>query len=126
MQSAIAARIAGDMRRDPGTFGNHGRVDVFDPPAGIADALRRQAQQLAAVGITVTLIAVRKELTDVAEPGRAEDCVGDRVQQHIGVGVAEESALERDLDAADDQSTSRHQRMNVETLSDAKCCHVNA
>ncbi len=78
------------------------------------------AQQRATVRIAMALVAVRKHRADVAEPGRAEDRVGDCVQQHVGVGVTEQAALERNLDAADHQPATRHQRMDVEPLPDAK------
>jgi hypothetical protein len=41
------------------------------------------------------------------------------VQQHVRVRVALESALERDLDAADDQLAPRDERVYVEALADS-------
>ncbi len=40
-------------------------------------------------------------LTDVPQPGGAQDGVRDRVREHVCVGVPLEPELERDLDAAE-------------------------
>ena len=68
----------------------------------------------------MALVAVREHRADVAEPGGAEDRVGDRVQQYVSVGMTEQAALERNLDATDHQSATRHQCMDVEPLPHAK------
>ena len=60
-------------------------------------------QQLHRVGVAPALVRVREVLADVAEAGGAEQRVDDRVGQDVGVGVARQAALGRDLDAAQDQ-----------------------
>ena len=52
-------------------------------------------------------------------PAAPEQGVGHRVQQHVGVGVAEQAALVGNVNAADDQPAPRHQRMHVEALPNA-------
>ena len=42
-------------------------------------------------------------MADVFEAGGAQQGVGDRVGQDVGVGVSEEPSLEGYLDAAEDQ-----------------------
>jgi hypothetical protein len=44
---------------------------------------------------------------EVAERERAEQCVADRMQQHVRVGVARETARVRHGDAADDERRPR-------------------
>ena len=48
----------------------------------------------------------RKEPTEIAEPGRTEDRVGDRVEDDVAVGVAVEPRRPGDLDAAEDAAAS--------------------
>ena len=62
-----------------------------------------RAQQVHGVGVAPPLVGVGEVLADVAEAGRAEQRVDDRVGQDVGVGVALEAELARDLDAAEDQ-----------------------
>ena len=42
--------------------------------------------------------------------------IGDRVQQHVGVGVPEQAPLVRNLHAADHEPSARNQRVHVEAL----------
>src|SRR5262249_15270231 len=56
------------------------------------------------VGARPTLIGVRKVLADVAQAGGAEQGIGDRVRDHVGVAVAGETALVGKLASAEDQS----------------------
>ena len=57
---------------------------------------------------------------DVAQARRAEHGVHNRVQQHIGVRMPRETALVRDLDAAQHQPAARAQRVHVVALPDAQ------
>ena len=50
---------------------------------------------------------------DVAEAGGAEHRVGDRVADHVGVGVAERAALGRDRHAAEHQRPALDQPMQI-------------
>ncbi len=66
---------------------------------------------------------------DIAEAGGPEQRIGDRMEQHVGIGMAEQPALEGDLHAADDELAPRHEGMDVETLADAHhacllCCRI--
>ncbi len=63
---------------------------------------------------------------DVAQAGRAEQRVGDGVQQRIGVGMAEQAARVRNLHAAQDQLAALHQRVHVVALADADVHPVHA
>src|SRR5574340_332899 len=56
---------------------------------------------------------------DVAQRRRAEQRVADRVQQHVGIGMAEQAPVIRNVHAADDQLAPLYQLVNVETLSDS-------
>ena len=76
-------------------------------------------QQHSAVGILPARIGIRKMRSDVAQRERAQDRVDDRVEQHIGIGVTVEPALERDGHAAQHEAPPGSERMHVEAVADA-------
>ena len=78
------------------------------------------AQQGARVGTLELRIGVGEMAADIAQGRRTEDGVGDRVQQHVGVGVAQQAQVVRDLHAADDQVAVFHQRVAVIALADTE------
>src|SRR5437867_3083190 len=57
---------------------------------------------------------------------RDEQCIGNRVQQCVGVRMTEQTAAVRDRDTAEDQFASRHQGVAVITLADAKWKWIHA
>ena len=64
------------------------------------------------------LVPGGKERADVAEPGRAEQGVDERVGDHVAVGVAGEATRVLDLDAAEDERDALLERMRVEAEAD--------
>ena len=108
-----------DVRRELGRLRDHGAVDVADLPARRAHAARGLGQQHDGIGAAELRIGVGKVPADVAEPGRAEQRIGDRMQQHVGIRMAEQAGAVRHLDAAQDQLAARHQLVNVPALADA-------
>ena len=87
-----ATRGSRPERPDLRALHQHGRVDVTMLPAVRADrdstsassAISRRPRRRVGVG---------EVHADVAEPGRAEQCVHDRVRQHVGVGVPVQAQL---------------------------------
>ena len=63
---------------------------------------------------------------DIAQRRRAEQRIGNRVQQCVGIRMTEQTAAVRDRDAAEDQFTSRYQGVAVITLADAKWKWIHA
>ena len=51
--------------------------------------------------------------------GGAEQRVDDRVREHVGVGVAGEALLVRDVDAAEDQRAARREGVRVDAEAGA-------
>ncbi len=78
-----------------------------------------RTQQVPAVGPFVARVAVGKMTADVAEARCPEQRVADRMQQHVGVGMSGEPPVVGDIDTADDELTTGHQRMDVEALTDS-------
>ena len=99
---------ARDVRRHARRLRDDGGVDVDDLAASArrASAPRRAAacgcRSPENAGSVSGIV-----LADVAQPRGAEQRVADRVQQHVGVGVAVEALVVRDLDAADHQLAAR-------------------
>ena len=65
-------------------------------------------------------VGVGEVLADVAEPGGAEERVGDGVGDHVGVAVAGQAALAGERHAAEDERPLRvvAERVDVEALPD--------
>ena len=93
-----AAQVGGDVRahrrdvrREPRRLRDHRRVDVADAIALFDASATTCAQEVAAVRALPARVAVREMRAEVAQRERAEDRVGDRMQQHVGIGVAEQA-----------------------------------
>jgi hypothetical protein len=65
-------------------------------------------------------VGVRVEVADVAEGCRAEQCVGDCVQDDVGVGVTGQPARVLDADAAEDERSAVNEAVRVVTGADAE------
>ena len=72
------------------------------------------------------LLARREERADVAEPGRAEQRVDQRVREHVAVGVAGEAARVVELDAAEHERHALLERVRVDADADAEVRHAPA
>ena len=104
--SARARRSRISCRWGPsfGSLHDHGAVDVLDFEARRDHGREDCLQQLERVGVAVARVGVGKVLADVPQPGGPEQRVDHRVSEHVGIGVPLQTALVRDLHAAEDQS----------------------
>ena len=80
------------MGADLRLLGDNRAIDMVDDPAAISDQLRRVGEE--AVGRRAAPLRVRRRemLADVAQPGRPEQRIGDRVEDDVGVAVAGQAA----------------------------------
>jgi hypothetical protein len=69
------------MRR----FSDERGVDIPGNPAGRSRQADGLAQQMLAIGVAEALVGGWEMLTDVAQRGRAEDRVGDGVEEDVSV-----------------------------------------
>jgi len=78
-------------------------------------------QQHERVGALELRVGVGEVLADVAEPRRAEECVGDRVGDGVGVAVSREAAASLEGDAAEHQWPRGVvvEAVDVESLADS-------
>jgi hypothetical protein len=71
------------------------------------------AKEGEAIGSLPLRIGVGEVLPDIPERGRPEQGVGNGVQENIGVGVAVQARLVRNLNAAENESAPVDERVNV-------------
>ena len=76
-------------------------------------------EQRERVGAAVLRVGVGEVMADVAERGGAEQGIGDRVAERVGVGVAEQAVRVRDLDAAEDELPAGDEGVRVPAFADA-------
>ena len=108
--SRIASRCGASFGRSSTTVAS--TWSTAQPSA--VDVLQHGPQQRHRVGVAPQLVGVGEVLADVAQPGRAEQRVDDRVGEHVGVRVPGEAALARDLDPAEDQRAAVREAMGVD------------
>jgi hypothetical protein len=60
------------------------------------------------------LVVRGEERADVAEPGRSEHGIGERVGDHVAVGVTGQAAREVDRDAAENEPETLFEGMRVD------------
>ena len=58
------------------------------------------------------------------EPGGTQQCITNRVDQHIGIGMTQQAFRMLDLDTPQHQSPALDQGMHVEAVTDTKCRHA--
>ncbi len=88
------------------------------PPSAV-HARDRVGEEAVGRGALPLRVGGGEVLADVAVADRAEDGVGQRVQDHVGVGVADQPARVRDRDAAEHDVRAGAQRVDVVADADA-------
>ena len=78
------------VRADARRLADDVDVEMGDAAAACVDALDRESEEAVGGGAAPLRIARRKMHADVAVGERAEDGVGERMQHHVGVGMAGE------------------------------------
>ena len=107
----------GNVRRDFRRLTNHRRIHIHRFPTRRAHARIRFAQQHAAVRTGVRRVGVGKQTANVAQGSSAQQRIGERVQQHVGIRMPKQAAFKRNAHAADDARSPRHQRVHVKPLT---------
>ena len=106
--SASFARMAGMWGAASGA-GRGWCVDVLDAPAVLGHDLCHTAGQHEAVGPGVLFRRIGEVLADVAQRRCAQHGVHDRMGQHVGVRVAQQTLFIRHFHAAQDELAALHQ-----------------
>lgn len=114
-----AAPDRGAVWKDFGPLGENHAIQICDPPAGGRQAIGRRPEHRRRIASLIGGVGVGKHLADVAEPSRAEEGVGDRVQEHVGVAVADGPAVVRDGDPAEHEAVTGAEPVRVVAKTDA-------
>ncbi len=77
-----------------------------------------------AVSACIGRICIGEMAADVAERRRAQERVHDGVQQNVGIAVAEQALLIRDIDAAEDELSALHEAVDI--ISHAETRHARS
>src|SRR5580704_2429849 len=103
-----------------GPLENHSGIHVRDSIALRAHQVARVTQEHQTVAVLPAWIGVGKVHTDIAQSGRAKQRIGDGVRENIGVGMAFQSKIRWNDDAAQNHWTARGDAMDVPALADAE------
>ena len=87
-----------------------------DLPVGLGEQGER-------VRTVEALVAGGKQRADVAEPGRAEHGIGQRVRDDVAVRMTGETAVVLEAHAAEHQRHPRLERVGVHAQTDAEIAH---
>lgn len=101
------------MRRQSGALCKHNTVNIDNAESRVRNLLSGDLQHLARVAASIRRIGVREQFTDIAQRSGAQQGIRHRVQQRIGVGMADRMPIVRQRDAAQDQRAARLQPMPV-------------
>jgi hypothetical protein len=101
------------MGTDARLFGDQCRIDVCDLKTSFPNQLGCVREKKAAVGIAPGWVGWGEVLADVAEGGRTEERIDDRVQEHIGVGVTGQTRGMGDFDATENETSSHFELVDV-------------
>jgi hypothetical protein len=76
-----------------------------------------QCEHFGGVSVAVGRIGIREHFANIAQGGRAEQSVSDGVQQYVGIAMADEVAIVRNLDSTQPQGPPLAKSMRI--VSDA-------
>ena len=104
-----------EVRRDLRRFGDERGIYVNDARFVGGDQVHDAREDFRGTDAADGFVRVREMVADVPGGDRAEQRVGNRVDEDIRIGMAVETLIVRDLDAAEDQRSACDQRVYVVT-----------
>src|SRR5690242_5944512 len=105
------------MRGDFRPFADDGDIDMRDHAAQFADQRCRVVQKNMRRRPPPAFVRGRKMGAYISSADRAQQCVGQRMQSRIGIGMTFQSELVRDPDTAQPDMISARKAVHVETTS---------
>jgi len=107
--------------RQAGRLADHRTVDVANQPPRLVGPLCGQSQQHDRVGAAPRRVSIGKHLADITKSSGAQDCIGYRVGNGIGIAVAFQATMVGEVHAAQHQPAIGIVRklVHVEALPDA-------
>ena len=108
------------MRRQFRLLRYYGDIGIDElepaPPHDTHDALH----EFYAGNILVARVAVRKMDADIPFPHSTQQSIHERVQQHIGIGMAGQTSRRRNFDTAQKEFPPALEAMYIVTVADAQ------
>ena len=101
------------MWKDFGPLGENHAIQIHDPPSGRHHPLQARPQHFGRITPPIGRIGVGKKFADIAQSGRSKQGVGDGVQEHIGIAVAQRLPIMGDGDSPQHKAGPRPQPMGV-------------
>src|SRR5204862_8221783 len=109
--------------RDAGLLADEDAVGVDEPPPGRTHLLVRLRQERKRRDAAEALLARREQRSDVAEPGRAEHGVDQRVGEYVAVGMACKPSWVLELDAAENERHALLEGVRVDADAHTNVSH---
>src|ERR1700675_2442623 len=107
-----------EIGSEPRLLGDGDDVGAADRPAFLAELLGDDLQKLAARGVLPARVAGREVPAHVAEPGRSEDGVDERMHHGVAVRMTEQTPPVRNQDAAEHQRPPGDEPVRVDAMTD--------
>ena len=99
-------------------FGVDDAIEVHDAKAGLGDFCGGGGQHFGRIAASVGRIRVGEQAADIGQGGGSQQRVGDRMQQHVGVAVADKLPVVRHIDSAQPQRPAGRGAVRVFAKSD--------
>ena len=96
-----------------GLLGVDDDIAIDGAPTGPLDLVDHLRQEPGAIKPVPLRIGVRIVLSDIAQAGRSQQCIGHRVTDHIGIGVPHQAPWMGDPKSSQDQRPTLAQPMCV-------------
>ena len=120
--SPVADRHRRPVRPDPGSLADDHQIHVLDPSTTCGQDGRGVAQEARRIGVAPLRVVGREVAANVAGRYRAQDRVGDRVEGHVRVGMADQAQLVGYADPTQDQGSLWREGMHIEPEPRAPAC----
>lgn len=96
----------GVMGKEFRLLGEHNAVQVDNTKSCIVDLTVGQLEHFCRIPIPIRRIGIGKQLADITLAGRTQQRVGNGVQQHVGIAMAQQVAIVGDFNATQPQGTT--------------------
>ena len=108
-----------DVRGKLGALADDGRIDIERRKAVFTQQGNGFFQKQQGRNAFVLRVLVREMLADIAHGGSAQQRVGNSMEEHVGVAVAEQTFFIRDIHAAEDEFAAFNKPVRIIAVADA-------
>jgi len=108
------------IRKDFRPLSKNNTVEIHDLPVSIRQSLGGSVEHFSGVASAVCGVSVWEEFANVTEGRSPKHCIGNSVQKHIGIAVADGAAGVLQGQAAEDQRSPRFEAVSVVAKADTE------